>query len=141
MTSSGNSKLNKGILDQGWFEFRRQLEYKLQWKGGILLAVDPKDTSRTCPKCGLVSKKNRTTQALFKCICCGYEANADEVGAMNILARGQRVIACGSETQKEAKPVKDEASVSVNQETFEAITRERQRARDAVENPLPQGRG
>ena len=27
------SGLNKSILDQGWFEFRRQLEYKLAWRG------------------------------------------------------------------------------------------------------------
>ncbi|WP_460431540.1 hypothetical protein [Azotobacter salinestris] len=26
--------LNKAILDQGWFEFRRQLDYKLTWNGG-----------------------------------------------------------------------------------------------------------
>jgi IS605 OrfB family transposase len=46
------SGLNKSILDQGWFEFRRQLGYKLQWNGGMLIAVPPQDTSRTCPCCG-----------------------------------------------------------------------------------------
>lgn len=49
------SGLNKSILDQGWFEFRRQLEYKLAWNGGWLVAVPPKNTSRTCPSCGHVS--------------------------------------------------------------------------------------
>ena len=38
------SGLNKTILDQGWFEFRRQLEYKLAWNGGWLIAVPPQDT-------------------------------------------------------------------------------------------------
>lgn len=33
------SGLNKAILDQGWFEFRRQLDYKLAWNGGHLIAV------------------------------------------------------------------------------------------------------
>ncbi|OHE18413.1 MAG: transposase, partial [Syntrophobacterales bacterium GWC2_56_13] len=33
------SGLNKSILDQGWFEFRRQLEYKQAWLGGEVLAV------------------------------------------------------------------------------------------------------
>jgi len=42
------SGLNKAILDQGWFEFRRQLQYKLDWNGGMLIAVPPQNTSRTC---------------------------------------------------------------------------------------------
>jgi len=33
------SGLNKAILDQGWLEFRRQLQYKLDWSGGMLIAV------------------------------------------------------------------------------------------------------
>ena len=33
------SGFNKSILDQGWFEFRRQLDYKLSWNGGWLVAV------------------------------------------------------------------------------------------------------
>jgi putative transposase len=41
--------LNKSILDQGWFEFRRQLDYKLACSGGMLIAVPPQNTSRTCP--------------------------------------------------------------------------------------------
>src|SRR6202051_156696 len=33
------SGLNKAILDQGWFELRRQLEYKMAWRGGFTGAV------------------------------------------------------------------------------------------------------
>ena len=44
--------LNKAILDQGWFEFRRQLDYKLNWSGGMLVAVPAHYTSQTCPACG-----------------------------------------------------------------------------------------
>lgn len=57
------SGLNKAILDQGWFEFRRQLDYKLAWNGGWLIAVPLQNTSRTCPCCGHVSAANRRTQA------------------------------------------------------------------------------
>ncbi|MBN3845188.1 RNA-guided endonuclease TnpB family protein, partial [Burkholderia sp. Ac-20349] len=89
------SGLNKAILDQGWFEFRRQLEYKLAWNGGWLVAVPPANTSRTCPACGYMSADNRTTQEKFACVECSYEENADVVGALNILARGHRVAACG----------------------------------------------
>ena len=89
------SGLNKAILDQGWAEFRRQLDYKLQWSGGWLVAVPPHNTSRTCPCCGHIAADNRRTQAQFKCVACGYANHADVVGAMNILARGHRVAACG----------------------------------------------
>jgi putative transposase len=91
------SGLNKSILDQGWFEFRRQLHYKLDWNGAILVAVPPHNTSRTCPDCDRITAENRPTQAHFKCVGCGYENDADVVGAINVLARGYRVAACGEE--------------------------------------------
>ncbi|KVO25765.1 cytosine methyltransferase [Burkholderia ubonensis] len=106
------SGLNKAILDQGWFEFRRQLDYKLAWRGGWLIAVPPQHTSRTCPACDHVSAENRQTQARFACVACGFEENADVVGAINILARGHRVAACGEPAQ---------SGRSVKQEPAEAI--------------------
>ena len=105
------SGLNKSLLDQGGFEFRRQLDYKLQWAGGMLIAVPPQNTSRTCPACGHVSAENRQSQAQFLCVECGYENNADVVGAINILARGHRVAACGEVVHQDA---------SVKQEPTEA---------------------
>lgn len=106
------SGLNKAILDQGWFEFRRQLEYKLAWNGGWLVAVPPANTSRTCPACGYVSADNRTTQEKFACVECSYEENADVVGALNILARGHRVAACG-ETVQSGRSVKQEPAEAI----------------------------
>ncbi|MCQ9424214.1 transposase [Pseudomonas sp. LJDD11] len=88
------SGLNRSILDQGWFEFRRQLDYKLAWRGGWLIAVPPQNTSRTCPCCGHVSAANRQTQALFRCLGCGFEGNADVVGAINVLRAGHARLAC-----------------------------------------------
>jgi putative transposase len=107
--------LNKAILDQGWGEFRRQLEYKLKWRGGWLVAVDPKYTSRTCPACFHESKDNRTTQAKFKCVDCGYDNNADVVGALNVLARGHRGLACGEDVRR-AKVIKPKRAASMKQE-------------------------
>ncbi|HKT66641.1 MAG TPA: transposase [Burkholderia sp.] len=106
------SGLNKAILDQGWFEFRRQLDYKLTWNGGWLIAVPPANTSRTCSACESVSTENRQTQAAFRCVACGHEDHADVVGAINILARGHRVAACGEPVQ---------SGRSVKQEPAEAI--------------------
>jgi putative transposase len=113
------SGLNKAILDQGWGEFRRQLEYKLEWQGGMLIAVPPHHTSQTCPHCGHVAKENRPTQAQFQCVHCGFEAHADVVGAMNILARGHRVAACGEEVSR-AKVARPKRATSVKQEPTEA---------------------
>lgn len=107
------SGLNRAILDQGWGEFRRQLDYKVAWNGGMLLAVPPHHTSRTCPHCGYVSKDNRQTQAKFLCVDCSYENHADVVGAINVLARGYRVLACG-------EPVR--SGRSMKQEPAEATT-------------------
>ena len=85
------SGLNRAILDQSWAEFRRQLDYKLLWNGGHLIAVPPQNTSRSCPNCGHTAKDNRQTQANFECVKCGYQNNADVVGAINILRRGQAI--------------------------------------------------
>lgn len=106
------SGLNRSILDQGWGEFRRQLDYKLAWRGGHLIAVPPHNTSRTCPACGHISDENRQTQARFECVECGYENNADYVGAINVLERGQRLLACGELAQsgRSAKQELAEAS-------------------------------
>lgn len=87
------SGLNRAILDQGWGEFRRQLEYKQTWLGGWLLAVPAHHTSQTCSECGHVAKENRTTQDKFHCVACGHENNADVNAAQNILKRGFEYLA------------------------------------------------
>ncbi|MER5218812.1 zinc ribbon domain-containing protein [Streptomyces flaveus] len=46
-----------------------------------------RDASRTCPSCGHAAKENRFTQAKFQCTGCGMTANADHVGALNVLNR------------------------------------------------------
>lgn len=108
------SGLNKSILDQGWGEFRRQLEYKQAWLGGEVLAVPPHNTSRACPACSHVSAENRLTQAKFECVECGYENNADVVGAINVLERGHRLLACG-ETVQSGRSVKQEPAEGITQ--------------------------
>jgi len=110
------SGLNRSILDQGWFEFRRQLEYKQSWLGGEVIAVPPQYTSQRCSCCGSAAKDNRKTQAKFACTSCGYQANADVNAAMNILAAGYAVIACGEVAQSGAsvkqEPTEETAHVT-----------------------------
>lgn len=86
---AAKSGLNKSILDQGWGMFREILNYKLDWKGGELLAVPAAYTSQTCSDCGHVTKENRKSQSRFECVQCGHSANADTNAAINILRAGQ----------------------------------------------------
>ncbi|HBV2932943.1 TPA: transposase [Escherichia coli] len=101
------SGLNRSILDQGWYEMRRQLEYKQLWRGGQVLAVSPAYTSQRCTCCGHTAKENRLSQSKFRCQVCGYTANADVNGARNILAAGHAVLACGGMVQS-GRPLKQE---------------------------------
>ena len=91
------SGLNKSILDQAWGEFKRQIGYKLVWKGGIYLEVPAPYTSQTCSVCGEKDKASRQSQERYVCTSCGYEANADINAAKNILAAGHAVLACGED--------------------------------------------
>ena len=86
--------LNKAILDQGWYEFGRQLEYKLKWLGGTFIKVPAQYTSQKCSCCGHTEAQNRKDQK-FVCLSCGTELHADINAARNILAAGLAVIACG----------------------------------------------
>ena len=96
------SGLNRVILDAGWGEFRRQLEYKVAWVNGIVIAVDPKNTSRMCSACGHTAKENRRTQADFICMACGHTDDADVNAAINILRAGHARLAC--QASGEVKP-------------------------------------
>ena len=60
--------LNRAILDQGWGEFARQLEYKQSWQGGWVLYVNPAYTSQRCSQCGHVAAENRKSQEQFCCL-------------------------------------------------------------------------
>jgi putative transposase len=88
------SGLNKNILHQGSYSFRLMMQYKLDWNGGRLVLVDPKNTSRECPKCHHIDKENRKTQSECICIICCYKDNADFVASINILGAGLAQIAC-----------------------------------------------
>ena len=100
--AAAKAGLNKAILDKGWGEIRRQLEYKCRWYGSKLVAVPPAYTSQRCsaPGCGHTEEGNRTSQAEFRCLKCGHAENADLNAAKNILSKGTTdgpsVSACGA---------------------------------------------
>ncbi|MEV7808402.1 transposase [Microbispora sp. NPDC088329] len=85
---AAKSGLNRSILDAGWGVFLRVLAHKAESAGRELIAVDPRNTSRTCSRCGHCAKDNRLTQAQFACRACGHAAHADVNAAKNILRAG-----------------------------------------------------
>ncbi|MDM1345128.1 MULTISPECIES: RNA-guided endonuclease TnpB family protein [Acinetobacter] len=103
------SGLNKSILDQGWSMLVGMLGYKQQWRGGLLVKIDPRYTSQTCSSCGHIAKENRLTQAKFECVSCGYVANADINASRNILAVGHTVLSVEGRCGK-GRPAKQKAS-------------------------------
>jgi IS605 OrfB family transposase len=69
-------------------QLREFVVYKAQRLGVPVIFVDPRNTSRTCSRCGFVEKHNRRSQAKFSCLRCGYEAHADHNAARNLATRG-----------------------------------------------------
>jgi len=69
-------------------QLRAFVTYKAQLAGVPVVFVDPRNTSRTCRRCGFVSKHNRKSQAEFSCKRCGFQANADLNAARNLATRG-----------------------------------------------------
>lgn len=67
-------------------ELQSFVEYKAKEKGIAVVYVNPKYTSQTCPRCGHISRNNRKGRE-FRCEVCGYELNADLIGARNIEER------------------------------------------------------
>ena len=86
--AAAKAGLNKSINDAGWGVFLTILHTKAESAGREVIAVDPRNTSRTCPECGHTAKENRPTQEKFHCVACGHHAHADTVGATNVLRAG-----------------------------------------------------
>ncbi|WP_338056003.1 transposase [Thermanaerosceptrum fracticalcis] len=83
--------LNNRYTSVSWafYQFRSFLEYKAAMSGSSVIAVDPKYTSQTCPKCGHTEKANRDKKKhIFKCKTCSYTSNDDRIGAMNLWTTG-----------------------------------------------------
>lgn len=80
----GSKRFNRMVASWAFRQLADFVLYKAERAGVRVIFVDPRRTSRTCPKCGHATKANRTTQADFRCVACGYRANADVVASLNI---------------------------------------------------------
>ena len=73
----------------GWAfaQLRTFIEYKSQEEGVPVIKVSARNTSRMCSRCGHIDEGNRKSQAVFACLRCGFQMNADMNAAINISAR------------------------------------------------------
>ncbi len=108
-----NPKLAKAISDVGWGEFVRQLEYKARWYGRTLVKIDRfYPSSKTCSACGHVVDCLPLDIREWVCPVCGVVHDRDTNAALNILAEGLFVNACG----ENVRPVVARATQAVPDE-------------------------
>ncbi|WP_121971709.1 RNA-guided endonuclease TnpB family protein [Leptolyngbya sp. BC1307] len=92
-----NHKLAQAISDASWGELVRQLEYKSDWYGRTLVKVDRWfPSSKRCHCCGHVVDKLPLNIRDWVCPECGAEHDRDVNAAINVLAGGLSVLACGA---------------------------------------------
>ncbi|HYY77769.1 MAG TPA: RNA-guided endonuclease TnpB family protein [Actinomycetes bacterium] len=94
-----NRRLARAISDQGWAQFHRQLAYKCQWYGSILL-VAPRfyPSSKRCSGCGQVKATLPLQVRVFACQKCGLVLDRDLNAARNLAWLAERVVGSSPET-------------------------------------------
>ena len=80
--------LNRSIHDAGWGTLLAMIAYKAEEAGRSVIAVDPRNTSLRCSRCGHTDPANRRG-ASFACRACGHQDHADVNAAKNILRAGR----------------------------------------------------
>ncbi|MEN9504043.1 MAG: hypothetical protein RI964_3328 [Pseudomonadota bacterium] len=115
-----NRHLSRAISDMGFFEFRRQLEYKAAMRGGIVVVADRFfASSKTCSASGCGHKVDKLPLSVREWVCpaCGASHDRDVNAAINLAnyAVSSTVSACGGEgsgltrkRQVKPAPVKQE---------------------------------
>jgi putative transposase len=86
--AAAKTGLNRGIHDAGWGTLLAMITYKAEGAGRCVIAIEARNTSRTCARCGHVSAGNRH-DAQFRCQACGHQDHADINAAINILRAGR----------------------------------------------------
>lgn len=91
----GSKKFNRMIASWTFRQLIDFIKYKAAREQIPVFFCDPRNTSKTCPKCGHATRSNRPDQSRFRCVNCNYQANADYVAATNISAQGLYALSHG----------------------------------------------
>ncbi|CAN7597786.1 RNA-guided endonuclease InsQ/TnpB family protein [Massilia sp. LjRoot122] len=119
-----NRRLSRAIADMGFYEFRRQLEYKAVWRGAQVVVADRwYPSSKLCCSCAHRLDTLGLDVRHWTCPGCGAKHDRDVNAAINLkdMAVSSTASACGGEgaglaRKREAKPAlaKQESSGKVN---------------------------
>lgn len=91
-----NPSLSRAIADAGWSELVRQLQYKGEWAGRSVVAIDQFfPSSKRCNCCGFTMQKMPLNVRKWHCPECGADHDRDINAARNIKAAGLAVLAHG----------------------------------------------
>lgn len=91
-----NHRLARAISDASWSEFRSMLEYKAEWYGRRVIAVDRWfPSSKLCSACGAHQGTMPLHIRTWTCRC-GATHDRDVNAARNLLAAGLAASACGA---------------------------------------------
>ena len=105
------------IADVGFYEFRRQCEYKCEWYGSELV-VAPRfyPSSKRCSVCGNIKSEMTLSDRVYVCKECGLEM--DRNAACNVVAASwtETENACGEDVRLVADSVGSAEQTSMNQE-------------------------
>ena len=91
-------KLARAIADMGFYEFRRQLEFKVNWQGGIVVIADRFfPSSKLCSNCEHKVEKLPLSVRKWSCDNCKSSHDLDVNAAINLrnYAVSSLVKACG----------------------------------------------
>ncbi len=113
-----NHTMARAITDAAWRELRSMLEYKTAWYGRELITVDRWfPSTHLCSACGTMTDKMPLTVREWTCDNCGTTHDRDGNAAMNLLAAGLAVAACGAGVRPHRESSSRSGRSVVKQET------------------------
>lgn len=93
-----NHNLAQAISDASMSEFLRQLKYKMEWRGGVVVEAGRfYPSSKTCSRCGTIKKDLTLGDRIYECDSCRIQIDRDLNAAINLreLAVRSTVTVCG----------------------------------------------
>lgn len=117
---SKNHKLASAILDGGFYEFKRQIDYKTRWYGSKMTVVDRFfPSSKTCSNCQCIKQDLTLKDRTYKCQTCGMEKDRDLNAAINLRQKAVSYTvlnACGEVNKPKAQRLRTSTKQETNRE-------------------------